>query len=38
MFEADFSHSRLMQPNEYDEKPWWFRFAVRVARLTAPIQ
>jgi len=38
MFEADFSHSRLMEPNEYDEKPWWFRFAVRVARLTAPIQ
>jgi hypothetical protein len=27
-----------MQPGEYDTKPWWFRFAVKLARLTAPIQ
>jgi len=38
MFEADFAASRLMAPGEYDRKPWWFRFAVRVARLTAPVQ
>ena len=38
MFETDFSKSRLMEPNEYDQKPWWFRFGVRLARLTAPIQ
>ena len=22
----------------FDAKPWWFRFAVRLARLTAPVQ
>ncbi len=38
MFEADFARSRLMQPGEYDAKPWWFRFAVRVSRLAAPVQ
>jgi len=38
MFENDFRHSRLMEEGEYDRKPWWFRFAVRLARLTSPIQ
>ncbi len=38
MFEADFANSRLMEPGEYDRKPWWFRFAVNLARLTAPVQ
>ncbi len=38
MFEADFARSRLMRPGEYDEKPWWFRFAVRLCRLAAPVQ
>jgi cardiolipin synthase len=38
MFEADFSKSRLMQAGEFDSKPWWFRLAVRTARLTAPVQ
>jgi cardiolipin synthase len=38
MLEADFSESRLMGPGEYDRKPWWFRFAVKLARLTAPVQ
>jgi cardiolipin synthase len=38
MLEADFSKSRLMEPGEYDAKPWWFRFAVNLARLTAPVQ
>ena len=38
MLEADFSESRLMEPGEYDHKPWWFRFAVKLARLTAPVQ
>jgi cardiolipin synthase len=38
MFEADFERSRLMEEGEYDRKPWWFRFGVRLARLTAPIQ
>jgi cardiolipin synthase len=38
MFNADFAKSRLMEKGEYDAKPWWFRFAVRVARLTSPVQ
>ena len=38
MFENDFRHSRLMEEGEYDRKPWWFRLAVRLARLTSPIQ
>jgi cardiolipin synthase len=38
MFEADLARARLMEPGEYDHKPWWFRFGVRLARLTAPIQ
>jgi len=38
MLEADFAKSRLMAPGEYDEKPWWFRFSVKLARLTSPIQ
>ncbi len=38
MFEADFAKARLMEPGEADDKPWWFRFAVRLARLTAPLQ
>ncbi len=38
MFEKDFEHSRLMEEGEYDRKPWWFRFGVRLARLSAPIQ
>ena len=37
MFEEDFSGSRLMQPDEYDNKPFWFKLAVRTARLTAPV-
>jgi len=38
MFEDDFAKSRQMEPGEYDAKPWWFRFAVKLARLTAPVQ
>jgi cardiolipin synthase len=38
MFEVDFTKSRQMEPGEYDRKPWWFRFGVRLARLTAPVQ
>ena len=38
MLEADSSKSRLMAPGEHDAKSWWFRFAVNLARLTAPVQ
>ncbi|MFC1531430.1 cardiolipin synthase [Gemmatimonadota bacterium] len=37
MFEEDFRNSRLMTPADVDEKPFWFRPAVRAARLTAPV-
>ena len=37
MLEEDFAHSRKMRPGEFSEKPFWFQFAARVARLTAPI-
>jgi len=38
MFVADFAKSRKMREREYDEKPWYFRFGVKLARLTSPIQ
>jgi cardiolipin synthase len=38
MFEKDFAKSRLMLPGEADDKPWWFSFGVRLARLSAPVQ
>jgi cardiolipin synthase len=37
MFETDFARSRLMQAGEYRDKPAWFRFAVRLSRLAAPV-
>ena len=37
MFEADFDRSRIMEPNEFDRKPVWFRLAARSARLAAPV-
>ena len=38
MLEEDFSKSRAMERDEYDRKPWYFRFGVELARLTAPVQ
>ena len=37
MFQNDFSVSRLMEQDEYDNKPYWFKLAVRTARLAAPV-
>ena len=37
MFEDDFAASRSVDEGEYDDQPIWFRFGVRLARLTAPI-
>lgn len=37
MFENDFEDSRLMKKNEYEEKSFWFKLAVRISRLTAPL-
>jgi cardiolipin synthase A/B len=37
MFVADFARSRKVAPTEYADRPYWFRFAVRLARLTSPM-
>ena len=37
MFKEDFRHSRIMQPGEVEEKPYWFKLLVRLARLSAPM-
>lgn len=38
MLEADFAKSRQMEPDAYKGKPWWFKVAAQLARLTAPVQ
>jgi cardiolipin synthase len=38
MFEEDFRRARLVEGDELAERPFWFRLAVRLAALTAPIQ
>ena len=38
MFEVDFASSRKVGPGEYADRPFWFKLAVRLARLTAPVQ
>jgi cardiolipin synthase len=38
MFEADFARSRRMEPGELDQKSFWFKLGVKLARLTSPIQ
>ena len=38
MFEADFERSRPMRAGEFDDRSFWFRLAVRLSSLTAPIR
>jgi cardiolipin synthase len=38
MFENDFGASREVPYDELSTKPWWFRFGVRLAWLTSPVQ
>ena len=38
MFLDDFEKSKLMHPGDYENRSFWFKLAVRLARLTAPIQ
>ncbi len=38
MFITDFSNSRKMTKADIDEKSFWFKLGVRLARLTSPIQ
>lgn len=37
MFLDDFAASREMRPGEYASRPFWFKLAVRVARLASPV-
>lgn len=37
MYEADFQHAHLMTNNDLGNRPYWFKIAVRIARLFAPI-
>ena len=38
MFLDDLAKSREMDGGEYDDKPWYFKLGVKLARLTAPVQ
>ena len=38
MFENDFQRAQLVEPDELAGKSFWFRLAVKLATLTAPIQ
>ncbi|HEY2342886.1 MAG TPA: phospholipase D-like domain-containing protein, partial [Chthoniobacteraceae bacterium] len=38
MLTEDFAHCRRVDLGEYARRPWWFRAAVRVARLLSPVQ
>jgi cardiolipin synthase A/B len=38
MLEKDFAAAVPMRAQELEARGFWFRFAVRVARLTAPVQ
>ncbi|MEH6549941.1 MAG: cardiolipin synthase [Pseudomonadales bacterium] len=37
MFEDDFSHSVEIDPDDFDKKPWWWRFAVSLSSLASPV-
>lgn len=38
MLENDLTSARAVRPGELNEHGFWFRFAVRASRLTAPVQ
>jgi len=38
MFRDDLAHCRQIDPGGLTERPFWFRVAVRIARLLAPVQ
>jgi len=37
MFEHDFADARLMTSADLSDRPFWFKFAVRFARLFSPV-
>jgi len=38
MLLEDFAAARQMQSSDYDDRSFWFKVIVRLARLTAPVQ
>jgi cardiolipin synthase len=38
MMRDDFARSRRVDPGEYGRRPWWFKSAVRMARLLSPVE
>lgn len=37
MFEADFAHAEIIDPDSFDERPLWWRIGVQLSRLAAPV-
>ena len=37
MFEADFAHSTIIDPDTLDQKSFWWRLGVSLSRLAAPV-
>ena len=37
MFEQDFQHAEIIDPQSFDEKSIWWRLGVRLSRLAAPV-
>ncbi len=38
MLKRDFAQCRLVSPRELNRKPWWYKVAVRIARIASPLQ
>jgi hypothetical protein len=38
MLEQDFMKSQRVDLADYQRRPWWFKAAVRSARLLSPVQ
>lgn len=37
MFEADFAHAELIDPESFKDKPLWWQVGVKLSRLAAPV-
>ena len=37
MLKADFDHATAIDSGDWDERPFWWRVSVRLARLAAPV-
>jgi cardiolipin synthase len=37
MFQMDFATSEIIEPSTFADRPFWWRFGVRVSRLAAPV-